>query len=57
MVSERHRMAANIRWANQDPREHGDVIREARLRHFRNLADPDGPLLLFTPQGISAVRV
>jgi hypothetical protein len=43
-LSEQRRRAALIRWSMQDPREHGEKVRQSRLEMFRRQADPDGSL-------------
>lgn len=43
-LSERGRLAANTRWAGEDPREQAARARTTLLERFRRQADPDGSL-------------
>ena len=43
-LSERGRLAANTRWAREDPREQAARARTTLLERFRLQADPDGTL-------------
>lgn len=43
-LSERGRLAANTRWAHEDPREQAARARTTLLERFRLQADPDGTL-------------
>ena len=43
-LSERGRLAANTRWACEDPREQAARARTSLLERFRHQADPEGAL-------------
>ena len=43
-LSERGRLAANTRWAREDPREQAARTRAALTARFRHRADPEGAL-------------
>lgn len=43
-LSEIRRTAALIGWSQRDPREHGEKVRQGRLKMFMNRVDPDGLL-------------
>ena len=43
-LSERGRLAANTRWACEDPRDQAARARTSLLERFRHQADPEGAL-------------